>query len=91
MSTNGGGASVRVLLTPEEVTERLHELAGTFQEFERLEDEHADRRQAMKREKEAILRRLSDLAEAVRTGAEYRPLPDGLFERDGRFERDRLP
>jgi hypothetical protein len=77
---NNGVAYMRVLLTPEEVTARLHELACTWDEFERLEEDHVDRRRAMKREREALMRRLSLLADAVRTGVEDRPVPAELFD-----------
>jgi hypothetical protein len=73
-------SGARVRLEPEEVAERARQLANAVRELQLLEEDQADQRQAMAREKKAVQRRVSDLAEVVRTGIEDRPAQDQLFD-----------
>jgi hypothetical protein len=62
-----------VELTEDEKIERGLELANLIREAKLMADEHAERRKAMKEERETLEQAIAALALVVRNGKEERP------------------
>jgi hypothetical protein len=60
-------------LSEEEKVERGLSLANLIREAQLLEDDHAERKKDMKKEREAVAEQIAALATIVRTGKEERP------------------
>lgn len=63
-----------VELSPEEKVERGWQLACLLRERRLMDDEHKERRDAMKKEREGLEHRIEHLSEIVRVGKEERPI-----------------
>lgn len=77
MPTDQGQMSLTtewVELTDEERMERGAQLANLIREAKLMADEHAERRKAMKEERESLEQQISGLADVVRSGKEERPI-----------------
>lgn len=64
-------------LSDEEKVERGLSLANLIREAQLLDDEHAERKKDMKKERETVEAQIAALATIVRTGKEERPVTRG--------------
>lgn len=69
----------RVPLTDEEKLDRSRQLAQAIRERTLMDLDHEERRKDMTKERKELERRIVDLADVVRTGAEDRSEQLGMF------------